>query len=81
MNRSNHRLGLALWTMVILGVLVGGLGQLGDLFESALKRSLAIKDFGKFLLGHGGILDRFDSLLFTAPAFFLYVKYVAGLGG
>lgn len=74
-------LNIALCDILILGLLIGGIGQMGDLFESALKRSLAIKDFGQFLLGHGGILDRFDSLLFTAPVFFFYVKYVARIGG
>lgn len=49
------------------GIGVGILGQLGDLFESALKRAVGVKDFGGVLPGHGGVLDRFDSLLFSAP--------------
>jgi phosphatidate cytidylyltransferase len=52
-----------------VGVIVGVLGQVGDLFESGLKREVGIKDFGGILPGHGGILDRFDSLIFTASFF------------
>ncbi len=61
--------------LIILGILMGVGGEAGDFFESMLKRSLGIKDFGKLLPGHGGILDRFDSLFFTVPIFFYYVKY------
>ena len=55
-----------------LGAIFGLLTQLGDLSESAIKRELGIKDFGTIVPGHGGILDRFDSLLFTGPAAFYY---------
>lgn len=54
------------------GAIFGVLTQLGDLSESAIKRELGIKDFGTIVPGHGGILDRFDSLLFTGPAAFYY---------
>jgi len=54
----------------LLGLLIGGAGTLGDLAQSALKRSVHVKDTGTFLPGHGGMLDRFDSLLFAAPVFY-----------
>ncbi len=57
-----------------VGVIAGVAGQIGDLFESALKRELGIKDFGSVMPGHGGALDRFDSLLFVAPFAYLFLN-------
>lgn len=60
-------------TWWVVSLLVVCFGVYGDLFESLLKRSLGVKDSGRFMPGHGGLLDRFDSLLASAPAFWLYL--------
>lgn len=57
------------------GALLGVIGQVGDLAESAIKRSIGTKDTGDLIPGHGGMLDRIDSLLFNAPALYLYSLY------
>ena len=66
---------LELCDILILGIIYGFFGQLGDFAESAFKRDVGVKDSGNFLRGHGGILDRFDSLAFAAPLTLLYLKY------
>jgi len=70
---------LSVTDALILGFLLTGAGSAGDLCESAIKRSVGVKDSGGILPGHGGMLDRLDSLLFTAPAFYYYVVLVRGL--
>lgn len=59
------------WTLGA-GVLLGVVGQVGDLAESVIKRSVSLKDTGAIIPGHGGVLDRVDSLLFNAPVLYFY---------
>lgn len=66
--------------LVILGVLVSVLGQFGDLMLSSIKRDLGIKDMAATIPGHGGLLDRFDSVILVAPAVFHYINYFVGVG-
>lgn len=66
-----HLLGLVL--------ICGGIGQLGDLAESQLKRATAVKDSSTILPGHGGLLDRFDAMVVAAPLVYFYLVHVAGL--
>ena len=62
------------WGVVILMGVIGSLfGQLGDLSFSVIKREFGIKDYGAIFPGHGGVLDRFDSVLFVAPAYLLFM--------
>jgi len=58
------------WRPVVLGAVVALAGAAGDLFESALKRDMGVKDSGRLLAGHGGVLDRLDAPLFAAVAGF-----------
>ena len=66
----------AVW---IYAITASAIGQVGDLFMSALKRIAGIKDFGRVLPGHGGILDRFDSLLYVLPYTYLLYKFAGPL--
>lgn len=66
--------------LVFLGILISVVGQLGDLMLSSIKRDLGLKDMAATIPGHGGLLDRFDSVLLVAPAVFHYVNYFVGVG-
>jgi phosphatidate cytidylyltransferase len=63
---------------LVIGLLGGIVSQFGDLTASIFKRKMGIKDYGNLIPGHGGILDRFDSVLFTGPMVYYYIILVIG---
>lgn len=72
----NSRLGNIPWYhYIIIGLLCGIISQVGDLAASSIKRYVKIKDYGKIMPGHGGVLDRFDSILFVAPVIYFYMSF------
>jgi phosphatidate cytidylyltransferase len=64
-----------LWSVAILALAGSIISQLGDLTASRIKRAAGIKDYGKIMPGHGGMMDRFDSIIFTAPIVYYYAYY------
>ncbi len=67
---------LTLGSAVLIGAIVGIFGQIGDLVESLLKRDAGVKDSSTLIPGHGGVFDRFDSLLLVSPLVYLYVDFI-----
>jgi phosphatidate cytidylyltransferase len=72
---------LGLGEAVLFGLLAGVISQVGDLAESLLKREAALKDTSSLIPGHGGVMDRFDSLLFSAPFLYAYLLLRVQNGG
>lgn len=69
----------SLFNWIIIAALASVFGTLGDLYESVIKRRLEVKDSGNFLPGHGGLLDRFDSLLFVIPVIYVWLSISGNL--
>lgn len=74
----NRTLNLPIYSIILLGSIGSVISQIGDLAASCIKRFAGIKDYGYIMPGHGGILDRFDSILYTTPVVYYYILLVVG---
>ncbi len=72
-----HKVTMNYAVLIPISILASAIGVLGDLTASVIKRQYEIKDFGNFMPGHGGVLDRFDSVLFTVPFLFIVFSYIS----
>ena len=72
-------MGLSVWGCLLISVVVGTMSVLGDLVQSMVKRSFGVKDSGRIMPGHGGLLDRVDSLLFVCPALYVCLWIIQGV--
>ena len=66
---------LSIFDALILGIIIGTIGQMGDLVESLIKRDAGVKDSSALIPGHGGMFDRFDSLFLSSPVIFIYLHF------
>ncbi len=73
-------IGLTWWMSILLAAIIIAGGTVGDLVESTLKRDAVVKDSGGFLPGHGGMLDRFDGVLYLSPILYLFFALISGNG-
>lgn len=76
---SRYGVNIEIYHYLIIGALCGIFGQFGDLVASSIKRYVGVKDYSNLIPGHGGILDRFDSILFSAVVVFYYLTFVVGI--